>query len=161
MQPIRRPPLHHDRRAGGLCRWCGEAILHEIGPRTGEPDGRRSWHPACVEIYKLHAWPETQFAFVKKRDKARCADCGARPRKWLPARRVSVDKETRGRFVRVKRVCALELDHATPLWSVAHLEPERRRPFFGPDNLRLLCPACHRAKTAREASQRAALRRAA
>jgi 5-methylcytosine-specific restriction endonuclease McrA len=152
--------LRHARRAGGVCRWCGDAILHETGPRAGAPNGRRAWHPACVETYKLHAWPETQFEFVRKRDGRRCAECGARPKKWAPARRISVDRETRGRFVRVKRVCALELDHAVPLWSVAALPDDERRGFFGPGNLRLLCPACHRAKTTREAAERADRRRA-
>ena len=112
-----------------------------------------------METYKLHGWPEAQFALVRKRDGAKCFQCGAKPKKWLAARRESVDRVTRGRYVRVKRVTALELDHTVPLWSVSHLPPEERRPFHGPANLRLLCPACHQAKTAHEAAARAERRR--
>jgi 5-methylcytosine-specific restriction endonuclease McrA len=54
---------------------------------------------------------------------------------------------------------ALEVDHVVPLWSVAHLPDDERRWYFGPGNLWLLCPACHKAKTKREAAERAALRR--
>ena len=152
---LRRPPLHHADRSGGLCRWCGLPILYVGGGKAGQPNRRRAWHPECIGIYKLHAWPEVQFAFVRKRDGAKCFQCGAKPKKWLPARRESTDRVTRGRYVRVKRVTALELDHTVPLWSVSHLPPDQRRPFHGPDNLRLLCPNCHQAKTSAEAAQRA------
>lgn len=59
----------------------------------------------------------------------------------------------------IERVCALEVDHKTPLWSVADLPDQERRWYFGPGNLWLLCPACHKAKTKREAAERAAQRR--
>jgi 5-methylcytosine-specific restriction endonuclease McrA len=59
----------------------------------------------------------------------------------------------------IERVCALEVDHRTPLWEVAHLPDDERRWYFGPENLWLLCPACHKAKTKREAADRAAQRR--
>jgi hypothetical protein len=57
------------------------------------------------------------------------------------------------------RTSALEVDHKVPLWQVADLPPDERRVYFGPTNLWLLCPACHKAKTKREAAERAALRR--
>jgi 5-methylcytosine-specific restriction endonuclease McrA len=98
---------------------------------------------------------------VKKRDGACCAACGEAPKKWLASRRGSIDRETRARYVRVRRTCALELDHTVPLWSVAHLPPAERRGYFGLDNLKLLCPPCHRAKTGREAAERAQRKRAA
>ena len=59
----------------------------------------------------------------------------------------------------IERVCALEVDHKVPLWQVADLPPDERRWYFGPENLWLLCPACHKAKTKREAAERAAQRR--
>jgi len=156
----RRPPLHHEARSGGTCRWCGLAILHETGPRAGEPNRRRSWHAECVETYKLAAWRKRQIKVVRKRDGACCAACGATPKKWLASRRNSIDRETRARYVRIRRACALELDHTVPLWSVAHLPPDERRAYYGPENLKLLCPACHGAKTAREAAERAERKRA-
>ena len=151
----RRPPLHHGARSGGVCRWCGLEVLHTDGPGAGRPDRRRAWHPDCVLTYKLHAWPKLQWAYVRRRDGGRCHRCGERPKKWRAARRESVDRLTRARYVRVKRGSALELDHTVPLWSVAHLPAEARRSFYGPDNLRLLCPACHLNKTREEAAERA------
>ena len=152
---LRRPPLHHADRSGGLCRWCGLGVLHVDGVKAGQPNRRRAWHPECIGVYKLHAWPEVQFTFVRKRDRAKCFQCGAKPKKWLGTRCESIDRLTRGRYVRVKRVTALELDHTVPLWSVSHLPSDQRRPFHGPDNLRLLCPSCHLAKTRAEAALRA------
>lgn len=59
----------------------------------------------------------------------------------------------------IYRTSALEVDHRTPLWEVADLPDEERRWYFGPGNLWLVCPACHKAKTKREAARRAAQRR--
>lgn len=61
----------------------------------------------------------------------------------------------------IERVSALEVDHEIPLWKVEHLPPETRRRYFGPENLRLRCPDCHKVKTAREAAERAVARRLA
>jgi hypothetical protein len=61
----------------------------------------------------------------------------------------------------IERVCALEVDHRVPLWEVADLPDAERRWYFGPGNLWLLCPRCHKVKTAREATQRARERRLA
>ncbi len=57
------------------------------------------------------------------------------------------------------RSSALEVDHRIPLWEIAHLPDDERRAYFGPENLWLLCPPCHKAKTRREAAQRARERR--
>lgn len=59
----------------------------------------------------------------------------------------------------IERACALEVDHKVALWTVAHLPDDERRWYFGPGNLWLLCPRCHKAKTKREAAERAAQRR--
>jgi 5-methylcytosine-specific restriction endonuclease McrA len=64
-----------------------------------------------------------------------------------------------GTHWRVWLTCALEVDHKTPLWKVAGLPDDERRWYFGPENLWLLCPRCHKAKTKREAAERAAQRR--
>ena len=70
------------------------------------------------------------------------------------------ERQTGWQFA-IERVCALEVDHKVPLWSVADLPDDERRWYFGPGNLWLLCPACHKAKTKREAAQRAHERRLA
>lgn len=52
---------------------------------------------------------------------------------------------------------ALDVDHVRPLWSLS--EEERGEPrWWLPFNVQLLCPSCHRAKTAREARWRAMAR---
>ena len=50
------------------------------------------------------------------------------------------------------------IDHVRPLWSLGAIERAELR-WWLPSNLQLVGPACHRAKTAREARERAALRR--
>lgn len=64
-----------------------------------------------------------------------------------------------GEHWRVWQEIALEVDHRVPLWEIADLPDEERRPYFGPSNLWLLCPRHHKEKTAREAARRAAIRR--
>ena len=51
----------------------------------------------------------------------------------------------------IERVSALEVDHVVPLWKVALMPRELRRPYFGPDFLQLLCDRCHKIKTKAEA----------
>jgi 5-methylcytosine-specific restriction endonuclease McrA len=74
---------------------------------------------------------------------------------------ITREERATGEYQEIERVCALEVDHKVPLWSVAHLPPDERRPFFGPGNIWLLCPRCHKDKSRREAAERAAMKRAA
>lgn len=53
---------------------------------------------------------------------------------------------------------ALEVDHRRPLWSLTDDERDDLD-WWLLGNLQLLCPDCHKAKTKREAADRAALRR--
>jgi hypothetical protein len=66
-----------------------------------------------------------------------------------------------GQGTLIERQSMLVVDHVEPLWRVLLTVPlEGRRPYFGPDNLQLLCEApCHKEKTRREATERAELRR--
>lgn len=52
----------------------------------------------------------------------------------------------------------LDVDHVRPLWSLDDTERAELR-WWMPSNLQLLCGTCHKAKTAAEAAERAALRR--
>ena len=54
----------------------------------------------------------------------------------------------------------LEVEHVRPLWSLTDTERLELR-WWLPYNLQLLCVPCHRAKSRREAGERAMLRRAA
>lgn len=146
----RRSPLPRGegRCAPGCCEWCGEPVTEK----------RRSWHPDCVTAFQLHNWPQTQIKHVRQRDGAKCAICGERPQKWLRGRE---EYWHDGARCSVERVDWLDLDHRVPLWSVRHLPAAERLTFYGPDNLWLLCGPCHKRKTAREAAERAQIRRAA
>jgi hypothetical protein len=112
------------------CRWCALPLDPAV-------DGKaRSWHAACVPVYFQHTRLDDQLAFLLGRDGRRCGMPGC--------------TATHG----------LEVDHKVPLWSVDQTLPlEQLRFYYGPGNLWLLCPACHKAKTKREAAERAAQRR--
>ncbi len=168
------------------CKWCGEKIPIEI---DGNRSTQRLWHPACVYQFELHTRLAVQKYFLIKRDSQRCAwqDCGAPPERWLrgyelhrtqglgwleddylatlwprcdiPWREQTAEQKATGWHIEIERVCALEVDHRVPLWSVAHLDDDERRPYFGPGNLWLLCPLHHKAKTKAEAAQRANAKR--
>lgn len=130
-------------RDGQRCamRGCGAVPLKWLHDDYGHPqfaDSRRFYKPTPDELAKL--WPTDPAAGKKYWDRTE-AERGY------------------GEAYRVWQVCALEVDHRVPLWSVASLPDGERRPYFGPANLWLLCPRCHKVKTAREAADRAAQRR--
>lgn len=116
----------------GHCTWCAGKLDPAV-------DGRRlSWHETCLGVYFLHTRLDNQFAFLKERDGPVCAwpDC------------------------EITTYQGLEVDHKVPLWSVDQTLPlEELRWFYGPGNLWLLCGPHHKAKTKREAAERAAQRR--
>lgn len=163
----------------GTCKWCGLAVARPA----------IYWHPPCAHEYNLHTRLETQYQFLAERDGEHCGQCGARPERWRanpvycvtrqncfgnadwtlvywdrPAGRwqdLTPDERQTGAHQEIERVTALEVDHRVPLWSVANLPDHERRWYFGPENLWLLCPKDHKAKTAREAAERAQARRIA
>lgn len=112
----------------GYCKWCTRRVLNEKGQPT-----RRCWHDHCVTDYFLHSRGPEQFDFAAKRDGRRCFDCKTEAR-------------------------PLEVEHDVPLWKVRDLPDDERRRYYGPWNLRLRCDLCHKAKSAREARERAAQR---
>lgn len=68
-------------------------------------------------------------------------------RRWFPHWGEATAVELSGELV---------VDHIIPLWLVAIIIPQaERRPYFGPENIQLLCSGCHGIKTAREARERA------
>lgn len=152
-------------RPAHWCRWCGgEITLGRVKQRSWH-DGREG-EPDCLLEYYLHSRRDHQFRHVEARDGRRCWDCGESPERWLRKGEVSMGVQgwPRGeplpRYSEVERVTALQVDHEVPLWAVAHLPDDERRPFFGPKNLRLRCDPCHKLKTAREAGERARARAA-
>jgi 5-methylcytosine-specific restriction endonuclease McrA len=149
-----RLAIPHASTARGTCRWCGLPILRP----DGRPDRRRNWHPACVETYKL-SWPGHAKLRVKERDGGICAACGRdtvtrRLRRSRPITPRPGDTRHAGPYCRAvwTERHAWELDHIVPLADGGGHE-------LG--NMQTLCRPCHRAKTAREAAERARRRRAA
>lgn len=117
------PP--HDGKGTGWCRWCGKEI---INPKTGRRHAQRTWcaDGGCFRQYNLHTFHGAQRRHLAERDGPGCKKCSAP---------------------------YTEVDHFIPLaaaWE-AFPEPERRRWFFSPANLQLLCTGvsngCHVAKS--------------
>lgn len=184
MTLVRRFPepvtMRHPR--SGLCKWCGGAVkkpaiywhrdcanLYLLHTRPADQKGHlvRRDGRKCAQcgVEEPKRWLRGQYD-SQILDWSR----GEIDEPWLrelwsvadlPEDSPLEDHRLIGKMRSVDLVCALEVDHRTPLWSVAHLPPDERRPFFGPDNLWLLCPPCHKAKSKREAADRAALKRAA
>ena len=122
----------------GLCRVCTLPVLANNGRVRSWHDGRalpesNAYEPNCLHVYKMGRCGGRHLSYVRtflvKRDGRSCAHCNA----------------TRG-----KTYAWLHVDHITPLAD------------GGPNdesNLQLLCPTCHKAKTAAEATARAQRRR--
>ncbi len=124
----RKPPLSPVRR--GFCRWCDEAIEPRL-KKNGQPRAiQASMHRPCSDEYWRAQNASCHTSDLRKRDGNRCRQCG-------PG----------GKF--------LEIDHRVPLWKVAHLPPAKRRQYFLPGNLQLLCCDCHKRKSGKESAERA------
>jgi hypothetical protein len=159
------------RGAKGVCWWCGEAL-----PRTKKGTivqrvfhNGRNGEPDCAHQEDLHTQMTVQRAFLLKRDGLGCRACGGVEGKWSAWARLDdqdlvdrwwagdgwagrswmkgVFKERPGPLSLVTWHTSLEVDHVVALALVAHLPAEKRRPYFGPTNLQLLCAACHKVKT--------------
>lgn len=122
----------------GTCRWCGAKL---VGARAHI---RRYCYPDregrdCTKEYRNSmTWKPRAalriLAFKRGEKVLRCVDCG-----------FEVEKLHRGRIARVI-LREWEADHEIPLWNKGTHTVE---------NLRVRCVPCHRAKSAREATERA------
>lgn len=169
----------------GVCRWCDAPILGGGGKPTGG-----TWHADCVQAFKLIHWPAETRRSVFERDRGVCARCGvdsgAQKRGWLAterlwcwlARRHYEHEVNSGRLkiaawgeihtlvnrdvasqlkARNMRICGApwQHDHIRPL-----VEAKGDLSFWQLSNICTLCTSCHNKKTAQEAANRAAARRA-
>lgn len=114
----------------GYCRWCGEDV--GVFLKSGKRNVQARWHGRCIDTYN-ELRPAAQRSRLWPRELGECAGCG----RFCPERPKSGYR-------------TWQCDHVVPLVD------------GGPNddaNLQLLCDPCHKAKTAREARARAAVRR--
>lgn len=148
-----KPPYRKAREIDGvlysICRLCAAPIRCP----DGAPDRRRMWHPACVDMFLAATDPGRLRAQVFSRDHGVCAGCG------LECARLAEDGEPwwkrHNRIV--DGVTWVELHE----WEADHIVPIIDGGLLELANVQTLCAACHRAKTAREATARAERRRRA
>lgn len=184
----RTVPLPEPWKGAGWCRWCGEKIEHKRAKQMNwhpsckriwllhydrdvqaaflvERDGNDCWDcrrggrwvrvDLVLARFKWEAWPHCLPPSRREfGDDGRYSDNLAERK---------VDGVIVGLYTRVeyRRACGgLEVDHEIPLWRIWHLPDNERRPYYGPKNLRLRCQDCHKAKSKREAAERATERKA-
>ena len=150
MTAHRRPQIPFSDAPQGTCRWCGESILHENGPKEGEPNRRRRWHPACVDVYN-ESDPREARRRVRKRDRGRCAACGLDTN--------ALRRQLRGRGS-TRRIRELGFKPRKSLWELDHVVPLIDGGSHALSNLQTLCTPCHKRKTADEATSRRVAREA-
>ena len=150
MRHHRRPPMPTGLR-DGECPWCG----------INANQKRRRWHPECVTAYRIAAFSSDQRSALRRRDHGTCAECGRLNNQWGWKRGRVVHARRWGAFTEVlwQIIDDWHADHIRPLWSAPRdMRLEDREQWFGLSNLQTLCSRCHKAKTAREAAERAASR---
>jgi len=148
MSEHRRPEIAFSDAPRGTCRWCGEAILYLEGPKQGEVNLRRRWHPDCVEVYNATD-PREARRRVRKRDRGRCADCAL---DTYPLRR-KIRGMGRGATRELRR---LGFKPRKSLWELDHIVPLIDGGSHDLENLQTLCTPCHVKKTSEEARLRSA-----
>ena len=146
MTAHRRPLIRFTDAPRGTCRWCGEPIVHGAGARRGQPDARRRWHPACVDVYN-QSDPREARRRVRKRDRGFCARCGLDT--------YALRRQHRGRGS-TRRVRELGFKPRKSFWELDHVVPLIDGGTHELSNLQTLCVPCHRAKSAGETRERAA-----
>lgn len=129
----RQCPIPHEHCAAPGCRWCGKPVESKRGGR---------WHAECVQIYHQAQHPSRMRERLAERDGLRCWLCRKAPERWKAE--TWIDRST------IERVTALQVDHVIPLWSVRDLPDRIRWLYFMIEACILLCPTCHKAKSARE-----------
>ena len=148
MSAHRRPSIPFSDAPRGTCRWCGDSILHEDGPKRGERNRLRRWHPACFDSYN-ESDPREARRRVRKRDRGHCAICG------LDTVRLRRSIRGKGAFEKTR---ALGFKPRKSFWELDHIVPLIDGGSHDLPNLQTLCTPCHKRKTSAEAADRRAAR---
>lgn len=123
------------------CTWCGEPV----------GKGRSKWcGDRCVEAFKMRCCWATLSSFVEKRDNWICSLCGRDTKKSkseFHANYHRLRKETQGVMIPYSQMGDLvaKFGYARgQFWEIDHIVPvSQYGGLCGPENLRLLCGACH------------------
>lgn len=179
---VRRPPVVYKTTG---CRWCGEEVQEADGTpsrRRGWHDGRRDERDCVAENFIAKGALSRAMPLLLDRDGPLCrCGCGALVFRFVAGHewdQAGLDEASYRRrwksihphvqayfgaehpFVEIAEEWDCEVDHTVALWKVTHLPDEERLAFYLLGNLQLLAVPCHRAKTKREAAERAQARRA-
>lgn len=144
---VRKPPRPpHEKEPG--CSMCGRFPL---------PGKRRSWcSDDCVDLWMIATTTAAALKHLTAIHGPCCWECGH----YAEPERQNHYSANPGQILTPVRMVllTLEVEHTRPLWSLTEQERTELR-WWLPFNLALLCRTCHRAKTKREAAERAAIRR--
>ena len=119
--------------------------MHGPGPKHGQPNRRRRWHPECVLAWD-RCDPREQRRIVRRRDRGVCRACGVDT--------LALKREIRGRG-RTRKLRELGFHPRRSLWELDHVVPLIDGGGHETSNLQTLCVPCHRAKSAQETKLRA------
>ncbi len=162
---IRRPPRPPGWKAErGWCTFCAGKILEWNGYRWIWRH-RKGWHLECLRAWFVCSNPIFARAMVFRRDRGICADCGentiqAWSEDWLHEILAEIDlihERPQDGFA-LPNLGPWELDHEYPLWLVDRQQADALK-YWSINNLATRCCICHKAKTAREAQNRAKVKR--
>lgn len=158
----RAPPIPRGDTRANHCPVCrqpryGDGTWRASG---GPPRWNAAWHEFCLWAWTLWTSPERYSANIAMRQGFVCPETGASLIEVEETR--TVDRYGLWRETREQHLVPIEVDHIVPLWRVRaeasqHEWPDVLR-FWGPGNLQALTRDGHRAKTAREAQERARMR---
>ena len=131
------------------CRLCGTEVATK----------RQRWcSPACVETYKMAAWPEHARHKVFERDHGVCGACGLDTMALQrEAQRIwRLPHGQRGSGVWSVKVVERDVPVYGHLWEAHHIKAfVEGGVVCGLDNYRTLCLWCHKAETASMVRKRA------
>jgi 5-methylcytosine-specific restriction endonuclease McrA len=133
-----KPPHYYDNQKG-YCRMCGEVVK----TFSGKLNKRARWHTECVRKYNTIYNPSETRKILWKRDRGKCVNC----------------KNVMSKRSRTKDL-KWHVDHIRPLYEQKGLKFEQLDlSYWEEDNLQTLCQPCHVAKSAKEAAERADMRK--